>query len=98
MAGNDKPFGSTPHRVIEHGAHNLAPAPDSMHDSVNHWFVYHAPSHEQTVSYNILREKARELAHLIVSECPPSADRTHAIRCLRDAIMWANASIACGGR
>jgi len=38
-----------------------------------------------------------ELALVILEHTPPSADQSAAIRKVREAVMTANASIACGG-
>lgn len=57
-------------------------------------FSYHAPKADQPERYERIRAKARELAEEIVEVCPPSADRTAAIRKLRECVMTANASIA----
>jgi hypothetical protein len=57
-------------------------------------FTYHAPKGNQQERYEVLRLKARELAVTIYDCCPDSADRTAAIRKLRETIMTANASIA----
>ncbi len=58
-------------------------------------FTYHAPTEDQVVRYNLLREKAKEFAQLICDSCPPSSDTTAAIRLLRESLMTANAAIAC---
>lgn len=58
-----------------------------------HLFTYHEPTGEQVGKMGKLREKARELAHLIVEVCPPSADRSDAIRKLREVVMTTNAGI-----
>lgn len=57
-------------------------------------FKYHAPTEEQVGKYNAIREKAKELAHLIGKECPRARERSLAITKLEEAVMWANASIA----
>lgn len=62
---------------------------------VHNWFTYHAPQGDQADRYQILRDEARELAFLICKIVPPGADRTAAIRKLRECIMTANAAIAC---
>lgn len=62
------------------------------------WFTYHQPTAEQVEYYRLLREGGMMLARTIVLLCPPSADRSVALRKVREAIMSANASIACGGR
>lgn len=58
-------------------------------------FTYHPPSGTQQERYVRLREKGKELALLINECCPPSADRSTAFEKVREAVMWANASIAC---
>lgn len=64
---------------------------------IDSWFVYHKPDETQIAQYLVLREKAKELAKAIMLNCPQSADRTVAIRKVREAVMTANASIACEG-
>lgn len=63
---------------------------------INNLFTYHPPINDQQERYVALRSKAKELAELIVASCPPSADTTASIRLLRECIMTANQSIACG--
>lgn len=62
---------------------------------IHNWFVYHPPTEVQIAKYLVLREKGKELANTIMLNCPESADRSVAIRKVREAIMTANASIAC---
>lgn len=64
---------------------------------IDHQFTYHSPNALEVQSMAELRDKARELAHLIMRNCPPSADRSDAIRKLRECVMTANASIALAG-
>jgi len=59
-----------------------------------HLFTYHAPTPEQTESYQRIRAAALALANVIDRECPAGADRTAAVRKIREAVMTANASIA----
>lgn len=66
-------------------------------DLIDNWFTYHAPSADDLVAYDKLRNSAKEFAHAINDLCPDSADKTAAIRKLREATMTANASIACKG-
>lgn len=65
---------------------------------VENWFSYHSPTPDQLPKYAALRESAKAFATKINELCPPSADRSAAIRKLREAVMTANASIACGGK
>jgi hypothetical protein len=81
---------------------------------LDNWFRYHAPKPEaipthasdgahdgwttQAEAYEVLRAAGREFAAVIVRLTPPSADQTAAIRKVREAVMTANAAIACDGR
>lgn len=67
-------------------------------DDLNNWFTYHAPGPDDTVAYEKLRSAARDFALAIIELTPSSADQTAAIRKVREAVMTANAAIACGGR
>lgn len=60
-------------------------------------FKYHTPDQQQIAAYTAIRRAARALAEIIILECPPSADRTAALRKVREAVMTANASIALRG-
>lgn len=57
-------------------------------------FSYHPPKPGQPERYSAIRNTAKSLAHLILSEVPDSAERTLALRRLEEAVMWANAGIA----
>lgn len=57
-------------------------------------FTYHAPRQGQPEKYTALREKAKEMAHMIEELCPDSRERSLAFGKLEETIMWANASIA----
>lgn len=63
-------------------------------DTIEWLFSYHAPKEDQPKRYELLRESAKELARTIVVNCPESEEQTLAINYLRQAVMWANASIA----
>lgn len=58
-------------------------------------FSFHAPTGDQPQRYAAIRTKAKELALLIMETTPPSDDQSHAITLLRQAVMLANAAIAC---
>lgn len=60
-------------------------------------FTYHAPEGDQPARYQRVRTAARILVKEILESCPPCADRTAAIRKVREAQMTANASIALKG-
>jgi hypothetical protein len=57
-------------------------------------FTYHAPLDDQPKRYELLRDKAKELALLIVALTPPSREQSLALTQLSEAVMWANAAIA----
>jgi len=64
---------------------------------IDSWFTYHKPEGDQTERYVRIRDKAKELAIVIAESTPDCADQTTAIRKVREAVMTANAAIACGG-
>jgi hypothetical protein len=66
-------------------------------EQLDNWFVYHAPVGDQYDRYVQLRDTGKALAEAIVRLCPPSADTTAAVRKVREAVMTANAAIACSG-
>lgn len=90
------PFGD----VSPAQAHGILPTTDTFAfgDQIEHWFTYHTPAPQQVKAMQQIREFAKELAHCIGHHCPPSADRSAAIRLLRESIMTANASIVLGGK
>jgi hypothetical protein len=57
-------------------------------------FTYHAPLPGQPERYTQLREKAKELALLIVDLTPSSREQSVALTLLEQASMMANAAIA----
>ncbi len=61
---------------------------------LEHLFTYHAPSPEQLPKYQAIRDAAKVFAQVVMDNCPPSGDRTVAIRKIRETVMDANASIA----
>lgn len=65
---------------------------------LSNWFSYHTPTEQQVGQYQAIREAALRLAEVVLTNTPGSADQTAAIRKIREAVMTANASIACGGK
>ena len=57
-------------------------------------FTYHSPKDDQPTRYVAIRDKAHELAQLIVGEVPPSREQSVALTHLETAVFWANAGIA----
>ena len=62
---------------------------------LDNWFTYHTPRPEQVETYNTLRAKAKELADLFDRSVPDCADKTAAMRDLRNTTMAMNLAIAC---
>lgn len=60
-------------------------------------FSYHDDS-RKVPNYVAVRTAAKHLAEVILNNAPPSADRSTALRSVREAVLWANAAIALDGR
>jgi len=65
------------------------------HDELERAFTYHRPKEDQKERYELLRDAGKGLARIIFRNCPDSREKSTAIAKLREAVMWANASIAC---
>ena len=61
---------------------------------LRHQFTYHSPQGDQAARYQRIREAALALALVINDTVPECADKTAAVRKLREAVMTANAAIA----
>ena len=72
--------------------------PDLTDEQLQNWFTYHSPFSDQLPKYAAIREAGWHLATIIRDNSPASPDRTAAIRKVREAVMTANAAIACGGK
>ena len=64
------------------------------HADLDNTFTYHAPKADQPERYIRLREKAKELAALILEVTPQSREQSVALTNVQQASMWANAAIA----
>lgn len=73
----------------------LYPMSEQESAQIDNWFTHHAPVGNQGERYSAIRKAGGEFARTILELCPPSADRTVAIRMVREATFTANASIAC---
>lgn len=72
--------------------------PMSTEEIIDQLFTYHPPTDEaQILKYQIVRDAGKALALAVWRNCPYGADRTAAIRQIREAVMTANASIALNG-
>ena len=61
---------------------------------IENYFMYHSPKGNQPERYEAIREQAKQLANYINDACPECNDKDEAIKKLRQAVMFANASIA----
>ena len=59
------------------------------------WFTYHPPTPEQVPAFQTIRDAGYQFAETVMANVPASPDRTVAIRNIREAVMNANASLAC---
>lgn len=57
-------------------------------------FTYHTPDAMQQEHYRAIREAAKEFVQVLLNRVPRCADRSAAIRKVREAMMTANAAIA----
>jgi hypothetical protein len=62
---------------------------------IDNLFTYHPPKGDQVERYGKLREAGKALAEVIIECTPQCADQSAAIRKVREAVMTANAAIAC---
>lgn len=68
-------------------------------EQLDNWFTHHPPQDLTTINaYHAIREAGRQLALTILEHAPAGADQAAAIRKVRDAVMTANAAIACEGK
>lgn len=63
---------------------------------IEHLFTHHPPRGEADVArYERIREAGKAFALVLLEETPPSADQSAAVRKVREAVMTANAAVAC---
>lgn len=78
---------------------SLPSLPAETQARLDNWFSHHPPADMAVAArYERIRAAGKALAEVISRETPPSADQTAAVRKVREAVMTANAAIACGGR
>jgi hypothetical protein len=63
-------------------------------EELNIRFTYHPPKEGQPEKYVALRDKAKELADMIVDMVPESREQSLALTACEQTVMWANAGIA----
>jgi hypothetical protein len=62
------------------------------------WFTYHPTTPQKEGKYEAIRAAALEFAKVVRDNTPEGPDQSLAIRKIREAVMTANAAIACGGK
>ena len=67
-------------------------------DKLQKWFTYHPPTDGDIPKYREVRDSALAFARVIDACCPDGADKSASIRKIREAVMTANAGIACCGK
>lgn len=68
--------------------------PSNAGENLNELFKYHPPTGDQPERYERIRQAGKALALEIITCCQGCADRSAAIRKVREAVMTANAAIA----
>ena len=64
-------------------------------EEIDNWFQYHPPTVRRIIKYNDLRDAAKAFAELFDKSVPDCADKTAAMRHLRETVMSMNLAIAC---
>ena len=89
--------GHEPKRVSRYADCGTDCRPMSSEEIVAEFFKYHAPTELTIPKYAAINQAAKNFAEVVLANCPSGADRSDAIRLIRDARMTANASIALNG-
>ena len=71
--------------------------PMTDEEKLNEIFTYHPATPYTGPKFEHLREAARHFAKMILLNVPSGADRTCALRHVRDAVMTANAGVSLDG-
>lgn len=67
------------------------------HD-INHLFSHHPPQSDMDIQrYERIQEAGKQFAKVILANTPGCAEQTIAVRKAHEAVMQANAAIACFG-
>lgn len=68
----------------------------SQKEQIERIFTYQPPKNDSQIErYKEIRNAGRLMAEIIVDACPVSEEYKIALQKIREAIMWANAAIAC---
>ena len=66
-------------------------------ENLDEVMTYHKPDTERARKHEVVNTAAKEFIRTLLQNCPPCADRSSAIRSVREARLWANSAIALGG-
>lgn len=61
-------------------------------------FSYIPPTELTSPKFTAVRQAGKHFAEIILANCPPGSDRMTVINCIREAVMFANASISLSGQ
>jgi hypothetical protein len=62
---------------------------------LDNWFTYHPPIRDQAERYQEIRQRGGMFVSVIEELAPDSPEKEQALTKVREAVMWANAAIAC---
>lgn len=68
---------------------------NQSHERVTNDFAFHPATDLTAELHNSTRANFANLAHWIIDNVPPGGARETCVEKLREAMMWANAGIAC---
>jgi hypothetical protein len=71
--------------------------PRSSAEILREVFSYHPPTPTTLPKFAAINQAAKNFAEILLQNCPSSEDRRVALNCIRNARMFANASIALDG-
>lgn len=72
--------------------------PGLSHTDIDNIFSFHPPKNDETKdAHEAVRRACRDAAHTIKSITPDCAEQTTSLRGLQEAMMYANAALACHG-
>lgn len=63
-------------------------------ENLHHAVYWHQPTPEKVEQYKFIADACFQFMDTVLKYAPDCADRTTALRCAREARMWANSSIA----
>jgi hypothetical protein len=72
----------------------MHPSNKITEENLHHAVFWHEPTPEKGKAYKIIADACFDFMTIILKFAPDCADRTAALRCAREARMWANSSIA----